>query len=62
MIESFEQNYEVYKIGNADNNYRIDKANYQDIYKGDHSYRKAIASPYRINQDRNLFVDDSFKF
>ena len=62
MRESFEQQYEVYRIGDADSNYHIEKVSSKDIYKGDGSYRKAITCPYRVNPGRNYFVDDSFKF
>ena len=54
---AFNLPYEVYRVGNKDNNYQIVKVPNDYVHRGDHSYRRAHQVGQLVDEDRPIFVD-----
>lgn len=60
MAHQFEGNYEVYSIGRAEDDYRIDPESPDNMYDGRKSYRKALPCVDHHDDNAPVFVDRSF--
>ncbi len=56
-----ERKYDLFRIGGKQSGYDIQQVSPDSIFKGDQSYRKAVAYNYKINEQETVFRDPAFE-